>query len=522
MQAEESLYANVLSGARRCSFWDKTISELELRTIRFCPEICRKFGSGSVAPDSYSRLFETAAGENPEPALAWMHEVSRKFSPPEWLRIVGEYAWNAIYTSAIDVIWMSAFRTVWREVQPIFNQSYIPSDPRNPLTLHATMLFGSISRVDANEAAPLSRVSWLRRKQTATSLMLRLPEVVSPLGTLMIEGFDPRRDWVSFDDFLPLVDRLQIDQVHWFSVNDDLGSHPDVQIMLRTGKLVIHSTSLAAFLLSGQEQGFLPSGQPKDVTFGRRNIRLGESGIPVPSDVWNQAARSASVLDIMTTASPGPLSTDAEYQAFRNFLSTSDGRPQWSGYGRGFAFQRDFEGQLRLRVEDLLGQKRLSDRPLLLHGPTATGKTVALAGLAYTTAKRGIYPVVFIERKTRRPVGADIDRFCQWAEDAGGATKPLVVWDGMIRPEEYGDFLRHLSGRGRKVGLVGSCYKLADADSKSRQRVEAPAELTESELARFASFLVRFHPDLAKIGSRWQVHLVNFSLKGCISVASCD
>jgi hypothetical protein len=59
------------------------------------------------------------------------------------------------------------------------------------------MSFGSILRVDANQAALLSRISWLRRKRAATWLMLRLPEIDCPLRilTVLVLGPAPDRSW---------------------------------------------------------------------------------------------------------------------------------------------------------------------------------------------------------------------------------------------------------------------------------------------------------------------------------------
>ena len=107
------------------------------------------------------------------------------------------------------------------------------------------------------------------------------------------------------------------------------------------------------------------------------------------------------------------------------------------------------------------------------------------------------YPVLFIERRAQRPVASDVDRFCQWAEDSG-APSSLVVWDGMVEQEEYSEFLRYLTSRGRKVVLAGSCYAIPEKYVSKSSFVLAPPQLTTAELDEFAAFLGKFHPSLSK------------------------
>ena len=217
--------------------------------------------------------------------------------------------------------------------------------------------------------------------------------------------------------------------------------------------------------------------------------------LSVPVDLWNQVSRSATVIDDAVISEPPALSPDARYSEFRNFLSTAEGQNRWTAYGRGFVFQRDYMDELRGTVDRALGAGKVSDEPLVLHGQTGTGKTIALEALAHDVRRAGKYPVLFVERRLQRPSWSDIDRFCQWVESEGAAAC-LLVWDGMLGFEEYSEFLRILSGRGRKVVLIGSCYRIQGARTRHNNFVEAPAQLSEAEVLRFADFLGGFHAEL--------------------------
>ena len=471
---------------------------LETGVDPFLREVLRKYRSGTVQHPTYTDILDSDASAAVEASLAWMDERCRRLSVPEWLRGIAEYAWSGVYTSAIDSVWWSGFRTSWRDLQPLFEEKFRPVDPRNRFALHCTFLYGCVNRADEESRPPLTRFEYLKRKQVAVSLARRLPELITPLGILAIEGYAGDRDWLALDDLLPVLDTLDQGQVHIFSANDELRSHQDIQRMSENEKLVLHKESLAQTLGLGAQQGLLAFGGPdREAGVGGR-IRLSDRDLVVPTDLWTQVSRSATIVDDSALVEPPRLSADARYREFRNFLSNPDGQPTWDSYARGFAFRRDFEERLERTVYSALGKKSLQDDPIILHGQTATGKTIALTGLARSVRGEGKYTVLFIERRLQRPIWSDLDRLCKWAEDSGSPAC-LLVWDGMLDLQEYRGLLRILTSRGRKVVLVGSAYRIRGGRRRDPRLVEAPAELTAEEISRLAVFLSEFHPALADI-----------------------
>lgn len=480
-------------------FLGQSYLRLDAANDPFLSEALRKYGKPNEEPRNYHQLLESDASKSAELALAWMHERSKRLSAPDWLTSVAPYPWSSVYTSAIDAIWINSFRAPWRELQPIYEESYKPSDPRNRFSLHCTFLFGCVDRTEEEHRPPLTLFEWRKRKQVAVSLARRLPEILTPRGTFVVEGYE-NNDWFSPDEFLPIVDSLAAQQTHIFSASSELSEHPDVRELVKNGKLTLHTQSLAAILLLAKEAGLLQVGLPEEDGIKGRRITLAEKTVTVPHEIWLQTSRSATILDDSALEEPSRLSQEARYREFRGFLSGSNGRPKWSAYARHLAFQRHFERTLHREVEGRLSQKRLTDRPIILHGQTGTGKTVALGALAYSVRSRRSYPVLFIERRLQRPQPADIDRFCKWAEDAG-APYTLIVWDGMVSQEEYRDFLTYLTGRGRKAVLVGSCYRVRESGNDP-QFIQAPAQLSAEEFAEFVRFLSSFDPAIQKILER--------------------
>lgn len=471
--------------------------QLESGEDSFLSEILRKYGQSAPQSADYFQIFDTNANNSIESSLAWMQERADRLSVPAWLATVAEYAWSGVFTSAIDTIWIRAFRNEWRTLQPLFEEKFNPPDPRNRSNLHCTFLFGNVGRVEAAERPPLNRFELLSRKQVAVALARRLPEIVTPFGLLIIEGYAGDRDWLQPEDLFPVLDQLAHNQVHLFSATEDVATQSYIQELVRRGKLVLHTESLASCLLRGETGGFIRLGMaPEDEEHGHR-ITISDKAITVPLSIWNLISKSAIILDDTILLPPSPLSEERRYVEFRNFLSDSGIKPLWTGYHRGFAFHRDFERDLLRKVDEALSTGGVYKHPLILHGPTGTGKTVALGSLAFSVRKRKQIPVLFIERKSQKPISSDIDQFCKWSEDQG-AQPVLIVWDGMVEPELYNDLLQYLFSRGRKVIIVGSSYH-QEKKRKAPNYVEAPSTLTSKELKDFESYLHKFDPSLNRM-----------------------
>jgi len=447
-------------------------------------EIRAKYGGLETDVD-YDVLFEGSAKQSGDAALAWMTERCRRLFPPQWLRSIADYQWSSVYSSAIDPIWLAAFRNEWREVAPIFEDQYFPRDPRNRRILHCTHLFGSVNQTEVQLRAPLSQLEFYTRKQVAVSLIRRLPDILTPLGTLVIEGYAGDHDWLKLSDFYPILQNLGAKQVHLFSVSEELIKHEILAQLVSDRKVILHSESLAWTLQRGTEQGIIKIGPVPELGEEGRQIILQTGNVTIPRDLWNRVTTSATVLDATVLEQPPPMSNDARYWEFRRFLFESGSRPMWSGYANGFAFKRHFETNLHEIVLRRLAHEATSNQPVIVHGQTGTGKTVALGRLAFEVAKSTKYPVLFIERKTQRPVYADIDQYCQWLEDHD-AEACLVVWDGMLQPSEYYDVQGYFTSRGRKIVLIGSSYKL---QTSGNNYFEVPDCLTTDESPEFLSFL---------------------------------
>lgn len=494
---QKELYKKLNNGPA-VLFLGQDYLRLESGKDSFLSEILRKFCRNNSKAICYDQILDCDADLSIDSSLSWMQERCNRISLPHWLKVVAGFDWSALYTSAIDIIWQNAFRSEWRELHHLFEEKYVPSDPRNRSRLHCTYLFGSVSRSEELERPPLNFIEFATKNAVAISLANRLPEIITPLGVFIIEGYAGDRDWFDPEKLTSVVNKLNPSQTHIFSANDELIKNKFVKHFVDREKIILHNESLATFLSRGEELGYIQLGKPPLLEEHGKHIQVEENTLIVPSNVWNQVSISATILDDSILEPPTSLSKDKLYLEFRNFLSESGLKPIWSGYGREFNFHREFETELYDEICNRLTLREPKDEPIILYGQTGTGKTIALGALAYRLRQDRKCPVLFIERKNDIPNSSDIDEFCRWVEDYGAYTT-VIIWDGMLDLEQYYRLLRYLMSRGRRVIIVGSCYRDSIFDEEKENFIEAPAEFTQNEISEFSKFFFKFDIDFEKL-----------------------
>jgi len=463
-------------------------------------EFLKKYKPTTTNNNSYTQLLDGFDATQGEATLSWIDERCKRIAPPEWLKIVSDYPWNAVFTSAIDSVWPGCFRNSWRDVNLILEEKYNPSNPRNQLLLHCTCLFGCVNKADDSERPPLNSFELLKRKYIANVLAHRIPDTLTPWGTLLIEGYSEETDWFSLNELSLIIDSLNPGQAHVFSADEQLVKTPIIARLVAQNKICIHRESLAKLLSLGQDKGMITLGAAPQNIGSNHRLLVKNKAVSIPKEIWNQTSKSATILTTDALELPPPLSEDARYREFRSFLSGQEGKPRWASYARGFSFKREFESTLMQEVVSRLNSRdlRLRDEPIILHGQTGVGKSVALGSLAFEIAKTQEYAVLYIEHRTQRPAWQDLDKFGKWIEDIG-ASACLIVWDGMLEPREYSGLLRTLTGRMRKVVLVGSSYKREESLKYDKKYISVAAVLSATEKSRFQKFLASFHPSFAKL-----------------------
>lgn len=434
------------------------------------------------ASDLYSLLLRVR-GEKREAVLASLAKAAAELTAPAWLNVVTGLPWNGVFSTAVDSLFLRTLRSDWRQVQPVASSAFRPSTPRSTSQVQAVLLFGGADQPPENQP-PTGRLGLGARKAEARALAQRLPdELITPRGVLVIEAWGVD-DWFDSEDLYGVLSRLGHGQAHLFSAGSAELADEFLTAAIAEGNLVVHAEDFASYVEEARRRGRLTDLQRFDS--GGHRIRHGGDFHEVPRDIWNAVTAFGQPIDADLLAAPPTQSQELRYVRFREFLGATESSNIWSAINSGLAFRRDYETDLRDRVDTALAGRSLLERPLLLQGQTGSGKTIALASLAHSVAREGQHAVLHIPRRAIRPSFEAIDSFCEWVENTSAPTT-LLVWDGMVDPDEYFRLARYLDARGRKAVLVGSCYRTNER--RTRQVIEAPASLVSGETKRFTQHL---------------------------------
>ncbi|MCD0448334.1 hypothetical protein LO762_03855 [Actinocorallia sp. API 0066] len=452
--------------------------------------VARAVSITSDADDVY-RLLQRIPSERKPAALQALKDASSRLAIPEWLQVVSELPWNGVLTTAVDSLLIRALRSEWREVQPVGSSEFRPIAPRSSVRVQSLLLFGDADQPPGSQP-PTNRRELGARRAEARALAKRLPdELITPRGVVVIEAWS-LDDWFDSEDLYGILHGLGRAQAHLFSATEVELEDEFIAAAIDEKVLVPHEEDLATFIEEAKARGRLTA--PQRFSSGRHQIQCGLDLHDIPTSLWNSVSAFGQIMEIDLLSAPPVQSDERRYLIFREFLGTSEPSSYWPAIGSSLVFQRNYENSLRTLVDRALEGRSQGDPPFLLIGQTGTGKTVALASLAYAVAGKKQYAVMHIPRRASRPSYEVIDAFCAWVE---GASIPatLLVWDGMLDPDEYSRLKRYLDSRGRRTVLVGTCYFRKESGKKNRKddrpknEISAPARLTSNELDRFERHL---------------------------------
>ncbi len=442
--------------------------------------------------ENYSELLQGVEEPFRAALPAAMREVSRLTVPPPWLVEIAKVPWNAVFTSAFHEVIERAMQGELRRVLPLLSDAYWSDDPLNRHELHVFKLFGCVTGGSHSELPPLDETERLRREGTAARMLERLPSLVTPRGVLVIEAYGAD-DWLEFSALASHIALLAPGQAHWFGINE----HPKdrrVRLLIQQGRLVLHEEPFVEWARVGLEQGIFSA-----LEVGERwadgvwlTTRSGKRRSYSLQD-WRRRTQGLPVLHDGATASQPPFDSDDDrYLAFRQFLYDSGIHPpRWEDHDRGFPFVRKEVLELQSRVFGALEDPGLKPDPLLLCGQSGSGKTVALAHLAFQVSKRH-WPVIHLHPQYTRINFDMLSDVCEDLEKLE-SQNVLVVWDVLNDPGEYAALAQFLAGRGRKALVVGSAYKGDDRF----ESVVLPNALDEQEARAFAEHLRNIDERLA-------------------------
>jgi len=434
----------------------------------------------------------------PEHFYEWLAGRFERRIPPAALEVIASAPFSAIFTSSIDPGIANLFATGGREPDPILLGTPQPRVIRSFRRPPVYYLFGRAGSTMAETLPPTTVQSLTQRRiRHATSMLQNLDETATPLGLILVEGYQPKYDWLRAEELLAVLSSAPKGGVIWFGESPEFLNEDDeisYQGLIEAGIIIPESRSLAEMLVGEQaliqEHDVGGWGDPELITLSNGATLV----IPARLRLVTQA--SASIIDDSWTSFIQPLSDDEQRIKFLSFHGSFGGIASLvDGVRRGFAINRDFEKQFHDRVERALLQHHNEGGAIILHGQSGVGKSIALARLSVKARNDGV-AVLFAQGRLPQP--GDISDFLQAIDQLNGLT--LIIADSTVAARRYDDLLRALRSAGHRVVVVGSSYRIDKDDQVDRGRfIEAPAVLSPGEKGQLNDLLKTYSSNASNI-----------------------
>lgn len=424
----------------------------------------------------------------------WLAGRFERRLPSAALEELTEAHFSAVYTSSLDPGLANMLSTAGREAEPVILGSPPPRVVRSRRRPPLYHLFGRAGGGSASLRPPLSSGGLSQHRLRHTSAMLAgIAETVTPLGLLVVDGYDPAGDWLRAEDLLAAIGSSPVEGVLWCGkepgfVESDAETFAE---LVRAGIVVKESRSLATLLAEKATE--LDSvareswGDPEIVSLSNGRRLVVEPSLRLATQT------SSSIIDDSWTGSLDPLDEDEERASFHAFHGLL-GNPRTSveGVRRGFSIEREFEQDLWRKVERALAHHQSEKGAIVVHGQSGTGKSIALSRLVLQAREKGV-PVLLASGRLPQPI--DIATFLQAVDSVERTT--LLVVDAILPPDRYDEILRSARSLGHRLVVVGSSYRI-DAPAKvgAERVVEATDRLSRKEGEALLQLVKRFATDV--------------------------
>ncbi len=469
-------------------FLGQRYASAQTKTDPFVARIDKHLGGGD-SEATWTTLLQRPLSDEIYP---WIVERFERQVLSDTLEQVFQVAWSAVFTSAVDPRIVMRLETRGRIPESILSKDHFPRVPRSRARPGVHYLFGRADESSPETRAPRSRKDFqTRRTVHANPLVNRIPETTTSLGLLVVAGFG-NDDWLSVDELLAPLSAQPGMRILWFLAHQEWPQSEFFKDLVDSGNLLVDERSLDEAVLefeiaSGSSRAAQTIFQPESGT-----IMLGtDKFLHLTAGMRLRVEAAAAVVDDTWTDPPEPLDNLQLADAFRRFHGDLGGaRSLVEGVSRGFSIERDFEASLWIQLKLLVQHPGRAESIVIVHGQSGTGKSLAVARVARLLRSQFHLPVLY--SWARVPLAMELDDFCEKAE-LSGAECTVILCDCNSDVRRYSELMDGLKSRGRRVVIVGTCYRLElKGRTLDAKYVEAPATLSPNETAQLKSLVALF------------------------------
>lgn len=379
--------------------------------------------------------------------------------------------WCGIVTSLMNQL------PGFSDFRPVLNRADVKNDYFSRKNPCITYLFGKAGSDKTN--IPMTFEDKMSAQANKNEFWNKITTRLKMSGVLVIDGWNPFYDWLTVDDFNPLISFPE-NSVYIFSASDEIKNLRQIKKLVSRNIVVLFENSLPNTLCQagynsldfGTNNDFVEDDDSIDITIDSVFDKAEYSVQHLSYQIINQLDASISILDNTILDNPDYIDRE-EY--FLRFLSTENDMPLWGGYASGFYFTRDKDDELLEKVEiQLKNTDPARSRVVLLEGNNSSGKSATLGFLAYRIRKMKKYPVIYITSSMKeKEQYDDLERLIKNHINVKmGARKTVIIWDKNTygKDDIYENMRKNLEEC--NVVIVGSRYIVNDKSEETKGKFQ--------------------------------------------------
>lgn len=428
--------------------------------------------------------------QHPDHFDSWLDERFARRPPSSEQVAIADLSVSAVFTSSIDPGWSNLFATGGREPEPVLIGDPLPPVVRSKRRPPVFFLFGRAGPGPLETRPPNTLQTLAQRRLRHSANMLRnVLEVTTPVGLVVVDGYDPLQDWLRAEELLAVLSAAATGGVLWCGGEPEFTGDDQETFEHLVGEGIITRddrtlAEIALGLRSASEETITPNWDDPDL------VTLPHGQLVTSPRLRLTTQASALILDDSITGFLPPLRSGLVQNAFESFHSIpSSVRARLEGVRRDFAIDRDFEKQLQNRLKQALRQHHRQSGALIVHGQSGTGKSIALARAALQVRSENIAAVLFAAERLPNP--ADVSAFLSQVDRLDSTT--LIVIDVNLAPARFDELLEAFRSRGHRVVILGVSYRIeAQVTRRNDRYIEAPSRLSQAEQEKLTALAARY------------------------------
>lgn len=478
--------------------------------------LCR--GKAPSAP-SYQNIWDHVNGGQPlqQEHFHRIYQTVCDLPALEWLRGILSMRWGMVFTSAVDACLTHCVGPNFTFNALSYDKTRFKREYMSKSSLHGVYLYGSVDG-SGDEFPPHScdpKTMRGLKKRVSDRIGWIYNEILRDYGVLVIDGWDPERDWLSF--LLDNAGSMPYHSIYLFGATPGMLEDETISGLVEDEILTCYPQTFARAL---DEYGYFQSADTawdsassyeggKTVTIRSRRGR--DISLNIPLSALDVLDTRITLLDDDLGYENHRRDVENRSEAFARYLQQNS-PPVWSlcTLQAGFHFSRGIDEELFEAAKKLLQRAASYRRGLLiLEGVSNSGKTSTLVHYAMRMREEHRYPIFYISGAPTQTAFSEnlktfIKRYLQSKQDSDGAwvERVIVLWDGNLSSDAVRQYVRLSQDLTECNALViGTTYRhdsggaISGSPSKEGIRyIPIQATLTKDERRQLGGLLRGIDP----------------------------